>query len=1155
MEQERRRHEDLSRLPTEPGSSGGAGHQPAAGGQGGTAGAEPPAGGAPGASALPPSPGGAAGHEQASASELPTSLGALDPRSGPAAASELPTSLPQTGGARPFAGPPASARAGEQGTPSRAPELSALATRPPTASASGPSTASSGSTELLSPPPGGAGAVRARIGLYEVVEELGRGGMGAVYRAWHPPSRRFVALKVIRTESRHGSRFERLKALFLREGGILMGVHHPHVVRCYDVNEAYHEGRPVLYMALELLEGESLAQRLERGPLPPEQALAVARDVARALQALHQAPERILHRDVKPANVFLCRDGAVKLLDFGLAGAEDWRLTQVSVFAAGSRPYMAPEQFDGLRHCTERSDLYSLGVTLFQALTGRPPFEADTDQGFLHAHKHTSPPSIAEVRPELTASPLCEPAQRILTRLLAKRPEERYASAAEVVAALECALGGGEISRPRVTRPEAVRRRRRALAVLGTVLVLVLAAAAGRWIARRIALTRIDRIAQLLEQRRVEQAHRLVTEALADAPDDPRLVQLAAELEQSLELRRQLQEGMRIAEALAEGGRAREAAQRAEQVAQRAAASAVFDAEEVAALLARAQALERRRAEAFQAMADRARTASAGGQPSALAQALTALQLLARPGEQSESAALASWQRELQQLALSLGQRQELDRAAAELDAGALEAAAGRLSRLEEAALPAVLESLHALHAELEQVRGLRAELDRARSLLREDPAAARQAAGRVRAALEQAGPEGASALERRLGSTAEEIRALERAAARAAALAALAALPDGAPPERARQLVAEARAALVPGDAAGEAEVAAAERAACLRLYEHALAAARAALAGGGPEPERAAAAEALARRALHALPPAEAAAFAELARRFEQERAATGPGPARTRLREALRAPAHARAEAAWLLLEQAVALAGRRPEEQLVRRLEAIALGSPDADRNNPVHVVSLPPFYLETTEVEAGAYAEFVAGGGAAPPPSWGGQQRPPPERAREPVRGVGFAEARAYAAYAGKRLPLADEWEAAASVEPAEPSRRRLYPWGEEWLADLVEPVADPRGASARSRPTVARGAASTWAAGCGGGRSSEARTARSSRCCRARAFSPAASAAPSAPRTATAPTSARAWIGSRTRACGSPATSSRPLSPSSRAGSELRRGGRHTARG
>src|SRR5947207_2031309 len=114
-------------------------------------------------------------------------------------------------------------------------------------------------------------------------------------------------------------------------------------------------------------------------PRPPAEALPIARGIARALDALHSHEKKIVHRDVKPPNVIVTADGRVKLLDFGLAAIADWRMTKFSQFNSGSRPYMSPEQFEGLRHCTGRSDLYSFGVTLFEMLTGRLPFRCDSD--------------------------------------------------------------------------------------------------------------------------------------------------------------------------------------------------------------------------------------------------------------------------------------------------------------------------------------------------------------------------------------------------------------------------------------------------------------------------------------------------------------------------------------------------------------------------------------------------------------------------------------------------------------------------------------------------------------------------------------------------------------------------------------------------------
>ncbi|HVY62708.1 MAG TPA: serine/threonine-protein kinase, partial [Planctomycetota bacterium] len=391
----------------------------------------------------------------------------------------------------------------------------------PPADAKAPDPQLSRTEPFAEPAPTEAPKGTTRIGLYEVLREIGRGGMGAVYEAWHPMRRKKVALKVIKPDLAETGKYQRLRELFLREAGILMSVRHENVVGCYDANEADHEGKPALYMALELLEGESLSERLAKGPLELAEAVRVATCLAKALQALHTNQQRILHRDLKPANVYLMRDGGVKLLDFGLAGVADWRLQQISMFAAGSRPYMSPEQFDGLRFCTERSDLYSLGVTLFQMVAGRCPFESDTDQGYLNFHKRVSPPALVERKPDLAPSKLLDAVQNIVTKLLAKRPDERYPSAAEVVEALERAAGGGVIAKPKVTRPEVQRLKR----LIGTAAAAVVLATGLTWGALKMRESSIPgqvaQARQLVTERRLAEAQRIAQDVLKVDKDNP----------------------------------------------------------------------------------------------------------------------------------------------------------------------------------------------------------------------------------------------------------------------------------------------------------------------------------------------------------------------------------------------------------------------------------------------------------------------------------------------------------------------------------------------------------------------------------------------------------------------------------------------------------
>ncbi len=816
---------------------------------------------------------------------------------------------------------------------------------------------------------------RARIGIYEVQEEIGRGGMGAVYRAWHPARRGHVALKVIHPHLADGERSERLRQAFLREGGVLMSVAHENIVSCYDVNETAHEGRPALYMALELLEGETLARRLERGPLAPAEALRVARALARALEALHGHTPRVLHRDLKPANVFLTAGGGTKLLDFGLAAVADWKLTQVSAFAAGSRPYMAPEQFDGLRQCTERSDLYSLGVTLFQALTGRCPFEAETDQGFYEAHREQSPPALVEAHPGLERGPLSEALENVVTRLLAKRPEERYASAADLLADLERAGRGAAVEKPKVTRPETVRFRRRLSRATIAVALLALAAVAGAVAIRGSATYRLRGAEEAYELGDLATAGRVVAQVLEADPGNEQARALDGRI-RSARAEADRQARFRAVVLEAEAALARDALDEAKEAIVRADAVARDGAEKTAVVepLQRAHAA---RVERARAAAERRRAVEAQGEA--------------------------------------------LAKARAALDEGRRDEAATALADLERAGIaPELAEALSDARRDVGEAEGIAAVLRSAEAARKEGRPGA--AAGLARGAVDELMRKGA-ALERRAGWTAVQAAALAAACERDVALEDVRRAVATRDPEKVRRALAAAGDRIRPDDP---------ERVTAQAiLHDDAIARAAPALAEGRFEDV-----DSAAREALRSLPPGEAGPFRDLARTFEAEKADRGDPAARDGLREGLRALP--RAERAWLLLERAVAERGRDPGERLVPRLERVELGSADADDRNPTHTVDLAPFYIDATEVTTAAYAEVVV------------ERRPRAGRERHPVCLVSFAEAKAYAAARKARLPTADEWEAAASVDPRPPVRRRKYPWGDDWPHAAAARAQEPR---------------------------------------------------------------------------------------------------------
>jgi serine/threonine protein kinase/tetratricopeptide (TPR) repeat protein len=280
----------------------------------------------------------------------------------------------------------------------------------------------------LTPPPPGAPR---RIGHYAIARKLGEGGMGVVYAARDEKLERTVALKTMRSLAPD----ENARKRFWREAKAAASVNHPNVCQLYEIGEDGGE----LFIAMELLEGESLADRLLRGPLSVSEVVPIGTGMLAALSALHA--KGIVHRDLKPSNVFLSVHG-VKLLDFGLARPTDpdlarslgsaENLTHTGMIV-GTPRYMAPEQVTG-EALDARSDLFSAGAILFEMLAGRPAFAGRNVVEILHATLHEQPPA-------LTGSPAVAAADRVIRRALAKKPADRPASAEAMAEELR-AVGG-----------------------------------------------------------------------------------------------------------------------------------------------------------------------------------------------------------------------------------------------------------------------------------------------------------------------------------------------------------------------------------------------------------------------------------------------------------------------------------------------------------------------------------------------------------------------------------------------------------------------------------------------------------------------------------------------------------------------------------------
>jgi serine/threonine-protein kinase len=298
-------------------------------------------------------------------------------------------------------------------------------------------------------------------GRYEIGRVIGRGGMSVVHRAYDRRLDRAVAVKCF---DRSAWATPDGRARFQTEARLAASMSHPDIVRVYDAG--FFGDRP--YLVMECLTGRTLADDLSHGPLPVARVEEVARRVLHALDAAHT--RGVLHRDVKPGNVLFAADGAAKLADFGIATSADRTTTLTEAGTViGTAQYLAPERLEGAR-ATVRSDLYSVGVLGYEALTGKRPFSGDTPVAVAYAIQHAPVRPIrtlnAEVPPRLAAT---------MTRAMARHADDRFGSANEMLGALDHAPTRVlPVVRPTHARP---RRRPRAL-LFGSIAALALLIAA-----------------------------------------------------------------------------------------------------------------------------------------------------------------------------------------------------------------------------------------------------------------------------------------------------------------------------------------------------------------------------------------------------------------------------------------------------------------------------------------------------------------------------------------------------------------------------------------------------------------------------------------------------------------------------------------------------
>jgi serine/threonine-protein kinase len=282
-----------------------------------------------------------------------------------------------------------------------------------------------------------------RIGRYEIIDQLGQGGMATVYRAHDPSFDRTIALKVMPHALMHDPTF---RARFEREARTIAMLEHAGIVPVYDYGE--DNGQP--FIAMRYMPGGSLAERLEKGPLSLAEAVRMVDRLAPALDEAHL--RGIVHRDLKPGNILFDASGDAYIADFGIAKLSQESLALTGSATIGTPAYMSPEQARGELAIDGRSDVYSLGAILFEALTGKLPYEAETPMGIAVRHITDPVPRILDVNPSLP--PGCED---LIDKAMAKDRDERFITTLDLAAALRAVASGEALAPTKVVRPEAVR--------------------------------------------------------------------------------------------------------------------------------------------------------------------------------------------------------------------------------------------------------------------------------------------------------------------------------------------------------------------------------------------------------------------------------------------------------------------------------------------------------------------------------------------------------------------------------------------------------------------------------------------------------------------------------------------------------------------------
>ncbi|MFQ5710063.1 MAG: protein kinase, partial [bacterium] len=307
-----------------------------------------------------------------------------------------------------------------------------------------------------------------KISHYKILERLGSGGMGDVYKAEDTKLKRTVALKFLPPEL---TRDQEAKNRFVHEAQAASSLDHPNICTIYEIDET-QDGQ--MFIAMACYEGQSLKERIEHGPLPIDEALRIAIQIAQGLTKAHS--KEIVHRDIKPANILTTEDGQVKIVDFGLAKLSGRTVLTQEGTTLGTVAYMSPEQAQG-GEVDHRTDIFSLGVLLYEMLTGQPPFKADYDQAIIYSILHESQEPVTGLR---TGVPM--ELERIVNKCLEKQPSERYQQVNELAVDLR-RLKKETKSKETVTRTgvrsKLQKKRVHSFVLTGTILGVLILAAVG----------------------------------------------------------------------------------------------------------------------------------------------------------------------------------------------------------------------------------------------------------------------------------------------------------------------------------------------------------------------------------------------------------------------------------------------------------------------------------------------------------------------------------------------------------------------------------------------------------------------------------------------------------------------------------------------------